>query len=115
VQTLELLHRLHTIDYGSRQAGSAASNAEDSYFPVFYLDNIGIVGKLLMPITRSNGRFFDNVRTSFKDWHVSYPAKHHYKIPFDAHRTFRLATAATRETWYIVMHPIVAPTVELLL
>ena len=59
--------------------------------------------------------FFDNVRISFKDWHVSYPAKHHYKIHFDVkNRNFRLATAATRETWYIVMHPIVAPTVELL-
>jgi len=115
VQALELLHRLYTIDYGSRQAGSAAASAEDLYFPVFFLDFIGIVGKPLMPLTRPNGRFFDNVTITFKDWHVPYPAKHHYKIPFDlAHRTFRLATAATRETWYIVMHPIVAPAVELL-
>jgi hypothetical protein len=46
---------------------------------------------------------------------VPYLAKHQFKMPFDlTHRTFRLATAATRETWYIVMHPIVAPAVELL-
>ncbi|OBT70872.1 hypothetical protein VF21_10066 [Pseudogymnoascus sp. 05NY08] len=29
------------------------------------------------------------------------------------HRTFRVATAATRETWYIVMRLIVAPVLEL--
>jgi hypothetical protein len=52
---------------------------------------------------------------TFKDWHQPYPAKHHFKMPFDLkQRTFRLATAATRETWYIVMHPIVAPATELL-
>jgi hypothetical protein len=40
---------------------------------------------------------------------------HQIKIPFDlTQRTFRLATEATRETWYIVMYPIVAPAVELL-
>jgi hypothetical protein len=44
---------------------------------------------------------------------VPYLAKHQFKMPFDlTHRTFRLATAATRETWYILMHPIVAPAVE---
>jgi hypothetical protein len=68
----------------------------------------------LRPITQVNGRFFDNVVVTFKDWHRPYPAKHHFKMPFDLkHRTFRLATAATRETWYIVMHPIVAPAAEL--
>lgn len=73
------------------------------------------MGLPLRPITRANGRFFDNVVVTFKDWLKPYPAKHHFKIPFDLkHRTFRLATAATRETWYIVMHPIVAPAVELL-
>jgi hypothetical protein len=115
MQALDLLHRLHTIDYGSRQAGSSAADPNDQYIPIFYLDYISIVGLPLRPITRANGRFFDNVVVTFKDWHQPYPAKHHFKLPFDLkHRTFRLATAATRETWYIVMHPIVAPAVELL-
>lgn len=46
---------------------------------------------------------------------MPYLAKHQFKMPFDLKDcTFRLATAATRETWYIVMHPIVAPAVKLL-
>ena len=114
-QALDLLHRRYTIDYGSGQAGSSAADPNDQYFPIFYLDYISIVGLPLRPITRTNERFFDNVVVTFKDWHRPYPAKHHFKMPFDLkHRTFRLATAATRETWYIVMHPIVAPAVELL-
>lgn len=114
-QALEALHRPHTIDYGSRRTGSSAADATDSYYPVFFLDFLSIVGLPMKPITRVNGQFFDNVTITFKDWHQSYPAKHHFKIPFDLkHRTFRLATAATRETWYIVMHPIVTPVAELL-
>ena len=110
-----MLHRLHTIDYGSRQAGSKAADIMDEFHPLFFLDYICIVGRPLKPLTRVSERFFDNVTITFKNWHVSYPEKHQYKIPFDLkHRTFRLATAATRETWYIVMHPIVAPAVELL-
>jgi len=114
-KALEVLQRAHTIDYGSRQAGSAAADATDKYVPVFHLDFLSIVGLPLRPITRADRDFFDHVVITFKDWHQSYPAKHHFKIPFDLqHRTFRLATASTRETWYIVMHPIVAPAIELL-
>lgn len=41
--------------------------------------------------------------------------KHQYKLPFDLqNRTFRLVAAATRETWFVVIHPIVAPATELL-
>jgi hypothetical protein len=115
MQALEVLQRLHTIDYGSRQAGSSAADANDKYVPVFHLDFLSIVGLPLRPITRADGNFFDHVVITFKDWHQSYPAKHHFKIPFELeHRTFRLATASTRETWYIVMHPIVTPAMELL-
>lgn len=110
-----MLHRLHTIDYGSRQAGSKAVDLKDVFHPLFFLDYICIVGRPLKPLTRANDRFFDNVTITFKNWQVSYPEKYQYKIPFGLkHRTFRLATAATRETWYIVMHPIVTPTVEIL-
>ena len=43
---------------------------------------------------------------TFKNWRASYSSKHVHGLPFDLeHRTFRLATAATREAWYIVMHP----------
>jgi hypothetical protein len=114
-QALDLLHRLNTIDYGSRQAGSSAADDTEKYYPFFFLDFLSIVGLPLKPLTRVNGDFFDHVTITFKDWHVPYLAKHQFKMPFDlTHRTFRLATAATRETWYIVMHPIVAPAVELL-
>jgi hypothetical protein len=110
-----MFHRLHTIDYGSRQAGSKAADLMDEFHPLFFLDYICIVGRPLRPLTRANGRFFDNVTITFKNWHMSYPGKHQYKIPFGLkHRTFRLAAAATRETWYVVMHPIVAPAVEIL-
>lgn len=114
-KALDILHRLNTIDYGSRQAGSAPADDTEKYFPLFFLDFLSIVGLPLKPLTRVNGDFFDHVTITFKDWHVPYPAKHQFKMPFDlTHRTFRLATAATRETWYIVMHPIVAPAMELL-
>ncbi|KFY66249.1 hypothetical protein V496_02126 [Pseudogymnoascus sp. VKM F-4515 (FW-2607)] len=69
---------------------------------------------IMKPITRASDRFFDNVTVTLKDWHLPYQGKHHYKLHFDLkNRTFRVATAATRETWYIVMHPIVAPVMEL--
>ncbi|KAH6714531.1 hypothetical protein BKA61DRAFT_723269 [Leptodontidium sp. MPI-SDFR-AT-0119] len=37
-QALEMLHRLHTIDYGSRQAGSKAVDLMDEFHPLFFLD-----------------------------------------------------------------------------
>ncbi|WKT53705.1 hypothetical protein QSH57_004289, partial [Fusarium oxysporum f. sp. vasinfectum] len=39
-------------------------------------------------------------------WNPSYSAKHVQGIDFDlSGRTFRIATGATREAWFIVMHP----------
>lgn len=114
IQALEVLHRLHTIDYGSRRAGLKAAKDSGEYHPLFFLDYICIVGRPLKAITRASDRFFDNVTVTLKDWHLPYAEKHHYKMHFDLkNRTFRVATAATRETWYIVMHPIVAPVLEL--
>mgnify|MGYP001560695954 CR=1 FL=1 len=56
----------------------------------------------------------DNVTVTLKDWHLPYAGKHHYRMNFDLrHRTFRVTTAGTRETRYIVMHPVVAPVLEL--
>ncbi|KFY85516.1 hypothetical protein V498_07706, partial [Pseudogymnoascus sp. VKM F-4517 (FW-2822)] len=40
VQALEMLHRLHTLDYGSRRAGSKAASESDKYHPLFFLDYI---------------------------------------------------------------------------
>ena len=105
-----MLHRLYTVDYGSRRAGSKAADIADEYHPLFYLDYISIVGRPLQPITQTSERFFDNVTISFKNWDMPYASKHS-ELPFDLeHRTFQLAEAATRETWFIVMHPILAYT-----
>ena len=94
-----MLHRLHTIDYGSARAGSKPAVVADEYHPIFFLDYISIVGRPLMPITQSSDRFFDNVTITFQHWRNPYSGKHLYGLPFDLeHRTFCLATAATRET-----------------
>ncbi|KFX85917.1 hypothetical protein V490_09324 [Pseudogymnoascus sp. VKM F-3557] len=114
-QALEMIHRLYTMDYGSRRSGSKAADVEDEYHPLFFLDYICIVGRPLQPITRRNERFFDNVTVTFKDWQEPYTAKVQYKLPFDIqNRTFRLAVASSREKWFVVMHPIMLPAVELL-
>jgi hypothetical protein len=103
------------MDYGSRKAGSRAAALDDDYIPSFFLDLLIIVGRPLKPITQSSSRFFDNITISFKNWRASYSAKHVHGLSFDLkHRTFRLATAATRESWYIVMHPIADAPEELL-
>ena len=67
MQALEALHRLYTLDYGSRQAGSKAADATDEYHPLFFLDYISIIGRPLRPITRVSERFFDNVTITLKD------------------------------------------------
>jgi hypothetical protein len=104
-----MLHRLHTLDYG-RKVGSHLVRTTDELHPVFFLAYINIVGRPLQPITRRSERLFDDVTISFQHWHAPYRSKH---LPFDLeHRTFQLAWAATRETWFIVMHPVVAPVHE---
>jgi hypothetical protein len=102
------------MDYGSRRSGSKAAALADEYHPLFFLDYISIIGLPLRALTRANDHFFDNVTVTFKDWQMPYPGKHQSKLHFDLHhRTFRLASAATRETWFLVMHPVVAPAMEL--
>lgn len=94
------------MNYGSKREGSSAAGTEDQYFPVFRLDFISIIGQPLRPICRDS-HFFDNITISFRQWQASYSAKHVEGIPFDlTGRTFRIATGATREAWFIVMHPI---------
>lgn len=103
------------MDYGSRRSGSKSADIGDEYHPLFFLDYLSIIGRPLRPLTRFNDRFFDNVTVSFKNWQKPYSAKHQSKLTFDLHnRTFYIASAATREDWFIVMHPIVAPAVEIL-
>jgi hypothetical protein len=113
-QAIEMLQLLYTIDYGSRKAGSKAAAVGDEYYPTFFLDLLIIIGRPLKPITQLNDRFFDNVTITFKNWRASYSSKHVHGLPFDLeHRTFRLATAATREAWYIVMHPTASTITDL--
>lgn len=103
------------MDYGSRRGGSKKADAADEYHPLFNLDYIGIMGLPLKPLTRISDRFFDNVTVTFKDWHMAYTGKMQHELPFDLqHRTFRIASAATRETWFVVMHPVITPLTELL-
>jgi hypothetical protein len=95
-----MLQRLYTMDYGSRKDGSRPAAAEDEYYPGFFLDLIILVGRPLKPITQPSARFFDNVTISFKSWRTPYTAKHVHGLPFELdNRTFRLATASTREAW----------------
>jgi len=109
-----MLQQPYTIDYGSRKTGSKAAAVGDNYYPTFFLDLLIIIGQPLQPITQSNDRFFDNVTVTFKNWRASYSSKHVHGLPFDLdHRTFRLATAATREAWYIVMHPTASTITDL--
>lgn len=105
-RALEMLQQRYTLDYGSRKVGSRLPHIDDEYHPLFFLDMIIIVGRPLKAITQANDRFFDNITLSFRNWRSSYSAKHVHGFSFDLqHRTFRLATAATRESWFIVMHP----------
>jgi hypothetical protein len=114
-QAIDMLQRRYTMDYGSRKAGSRAAALEDEYIPSFFLDLLIIVGRPLRPITQPSSRFFDNMTISFKNWRAPYSSKHIHGLSFDLeHRTFRLATAATRESWFIVMHPVANAPEELL-
>lgn len=82
------------------------ASEDDAYYPVFRLDFVSIVGRPRRPICRSS-HFFDNITISLRHWHAPYSAKHVQGIHFDlGGRTFRIATGATREAWFIVMHPI---------
>ncbi|KAL7754791.1 hypothetical protein ACKLNR_015277 [Fusarium oxysporum f. sp. zingiberi] len=104
-RALDLLQRRVVLDYGSKKTGSKPASEDDDYYPVFRLDFVSIVGLPRRPICRSS-HFFDNITISFRHWSAPYSAKHVQGIDFDlSGRTFRIATGATREAWFIVMHP----------
>jgi hypothetical protein len=104
-RALDLLQRRVVLDYGSKKTGSKPASEEDDYYPVFRLDFVSVVGLPRRPICRSS-HFFDNITISFRQWNATYSAKHVQGIDFDlTGRTFRIATGATREAWFIVMHP----------
>ncbi|KAL6354246.1 hypothetical protein LRP88_12580 [Fusarium phalaenopsidis] len=104
-RALDLLQRRVVLDYGSKKTGSKAASEDDDYYPVFRLDFVSIVGLPRRPICRSS-HFFDNITISFRHWSAPYVAKHVQGVDFDlSGRTFRIATGATREAWFIVMHP----------
>lgn len=109
-----MLQRLYTMDYGSKKSGSRSTSNVDQILPAFFLDLIIFVGCPLKVITPQSTRFFDNFTLTFKYWRAPYSIKHGESLAFELeNRTFRLASAATREIWYIVMHPIVLPVTEL--
>ena len=95
------------MDYGSRKEGVYATGKDDEYYPLFFLNIIILVGRPMQAIIRVNDWFFDNVTITFRNWHSLYSYKHVHRLSFDLEqRTFRLAIAATRELWFIVIHPI---------
>ncbi|KAL3290659.1 hypothetical protein RB213_003213 [Colletotrichum asianum] len=101
-----MMQEKHTIDFRSRRAGCTQARPSDGFFPQFYLDFFSVVGKPGRLISRHGGLIFDNITVSFQRWSALYGAKHVSGIPFDVTgRTFRIAQASTRETWFIVMHP----------
>ena len=109
-QALGWLQQKHTFDFGSPAAGSRECKADDALVPTFYLDMIAIVGRPMKPIVHSSPRIFDNVTISLQHWAAPYRAKHiQGGIGFDLrHRTFRIASSSSRESWFIVMHPRLA-------
>lgn len=106
-KAIEMLHRQVNLDYGSTKAYESESvRASDTIIPEFYLDYICVVGLPMKAISRQSSHFFDNVEVSLRAWHSTYSNKHSPSLPFPiAGRTFRIATASSREHWYIVMHP----------
>lgn len=94
------------MDFGSKSEGGRRARADDRYYPQFFLDFLGIVGKPGCVLSCRGPPLFDNVTVSFGHWAKPYGAKHMGGIGFDVTgRTFRIASAATREDWFIVMHP----------
>ncbi|KAK1994149.1 hypothetical protein LX36DRAFT_584887, partial [Colletotrichum falcatum] len=111
---LKMMQEKHTIDFGSRRAGGTEARLSDGFFPQFHLDFFSVVGKPGRPISRRPRLMLDNITVSFQRWLAPYGAKHVSGIPFDmTGRTFRVAQAATRETWFIVMHPVTGEMSEL--
>lgn len=106
-QALDMLQHRYTIDYRRRSSSSKPASQADEYYPIFHLNMISIVGQPLRPIIRKSS-FFDNVDFTFRHWQAPYSSKHAISsLPFElTNHTFRLATGASRELWFIVMHPM---------
>ncbi|OCK86701.1 uncharacterized protein K441DRAFT_598126, partial [Cenococcum geophilum 1.58] len=86
---IKILQQLYTINYGSKKVGLKAAAVDDKYYRAFYLNLLIIISRPLRPITQSNGRFFNNITITFKNWRALYSSKHIYGLPFDLkHRTF---------------------------
>jgi hypothetical protein len=79
---------------------------------VWHLDFYSVVGRPLHVLSRP-GTFFKNIYFTLGDWYACYQSKHTLSaLPFSlGGRTFRIGMAASREVWFIVMHPI-TPIVE---
>ncbi|KAL0929318.1 uncharacterized protein CTRU02_215674 [Colletotrichum truncatum] len=111
---LKMIQEKHTIDFGSIRTGCTQAQPSDGYYPQFFLDFFSVIGKPGQAISKRDGPIFDNIIVSFQRWSAPYGAKHISGIPFDmTGRTFRIAQAATRETWFIVMHPVTGEMSEL--
>lgn len=106
-KAMEMLHRQINMDYGSSRSHESDNvRADDTIIPEFYLDYICVVGLPMKAISKPTSHFFDNIDVSLRGWHSTYSDKHSPSLPFHiAGRTFRVATASSREHWYIVMHP----------
>lgn len=113
-EAFAMLQHRYTMDYGRRSSGSMPASDEDEYYPIFHLDMMSVVGQPLRAITHRSS-FFDNVTFSFQHWQAPYISKHAiHSLPFElAHRTFRVAMGASREIWFIVMHPVQAEMLAL--
>lgn len=95
------------MDYGTRELGSRPARETDGYYPVFHLDMVSVIGKPLHAITSRSG-FFDSVTFTLQHWFAPYSSKHAgTTLPFELRgRTFRFGAAASRELWFVVMHPM---------
>jgi hypothetical protein len=106
-QALDILQHRYTMDYGRRSAGSKPASTAHEYYSTFHLDMVSIIGNPPQAIA-SRSPFFDNVTFTLQHWAVPYSSTHAISgLPFKlTNRTFRLATGASREIWFVVMHPI---------
>ncbi len=113
-QALDMLQHRYTMDYGRRSAGSKPASTADEYYPTFHLDMVSIIGNPLQAIA-SRSSFFDNVTFTLQHWAAPYSSTHAISgLPFKlTNRTFRLATGASREIWFLVLHPIQREALEL--
>lgn len=112
-EAIDMLNKPLTLDYSKSNNGSTPGDACDIY-PEFHLDLFIVIGHPLQAIARPVA-FFDSTEVSFQKWNAPYSHKHAHGVHFNMkHRTFRLATSGTRDTWFIVMHPLTLPPEELL-